>query len=375
MNNSLEYEGKSVEDALEKASRALKVPKEKIQYTVISYGSTGIFGLVGVKKAKIRVKSSQDKKDTQKSSVLSLVDEAFGVTEKKRGSSPKPKNEKKKSAPEPERKAQSEVQEKKDLPERNEEEKTSKPSSRRKPSRKPRGNRAEHSGKGKKPAQGREAEVEDLSETPLPVSEESFPQDTAEEFLEVLEPEDSAQEDLLPLDPGDEDGDRPLVEASPEMVERGREALEKILSYIGDDVRIESESSGGRILYNLNSANAAIIIGKRGQTLEAIQYIVDKVVNRDKEGRVRIQLDVEGYIETRKAQLRQLALKQAEKAKKTGKPATIGQMSAHDRRIIHLALKDDRNVRTQSVGEGFYRRLVIFPKKNGRKPGPQKGEN
>jgi spoIIIJ-associated protein len=68
-------------------------------------------------------------------------------------------------------------------------------------------------------------------------------------------------------------------------------------------------------------------------------------------------------METRKANLKHLAFKMADKAKKTGRPATINQMSAQDRRIVHLALKDDLQVRTQSMGEGYYRRLVIFPKK------------
>jgi spoIIIJ-associated protein len=68
-------------------------------------------------------------------------------------------------------------------------------------------------------------------------------------------------------------------------------------------------------------------------------------------------------METRKANLKHLALKMAEKAKKTGRPATINQMSAQDRRIVHLALKEDAQVRTQSMGDGYYRRLVIFPKK------------
>ena len=74
-------------------------------------------------------------------------------------------------------------------------------------------------------------------------------------------------------------------------------------------------------------------------------------------------MDIEGYMETRKENLQHLAYKMADKAKKTGRPATINQMSAQDRRIVHLALKDDNKVRTQSMGDGYYRRLVIFPKK------------
>ena len=79
---------------------------------------------------------------------------------------------------------------------------------------------------------------------------------------------------------------------------------------------------------------------------------------------MRIQVDVEGYLENRRFSLQALARRLAEKVKRTGKPATIGQMNAHDRRIVHLALKNDSAVRTQSMGDGYLRKLVIYPKKN-----------
>lgn len=75
-------------------------------------------------------------------------------------------------------------------------------------------------------------------------------------------------------------------------------------------------------------------------------------------------VDVEGYLEKRKINLQQMASRMAEKAKKIRKPVTIGQMNAHDRRIVHIHLKDEDGVRTQSIGDGYYRKLMIFPKKN-----------
>ena len=107
-----------------------------------------------------------------------------------------------------------------------------------------------------------------------------------------------------------------------------------------------------------------MLIGKRGQTLEAIQYLVEKIVNKRIEARVRLQIDVEGYMETRRTNLQRLAERLAEKSKRTGKPVTIGQMNAQDRRVVHLTLKDDNGVRTQSMGDGYYRKLVIFPRKS-----------
>ena len=114
----------------------------------------------------------------------------------------------------------------------------------------------------------------------------------------------------------------------------------------------------------MHGGNSAVLIGKRGQTLEAIQYIVEKIVNKNRKGRVSIHIDVEGYLEKRRISLQRLAVKMAEKVKRTGKSVAIGQMNAYDRRIVHIALQDDNTVRTQSKGEGFLKKLIIFPRKN-----------
>jgi spoIIIJ-associated protein len=132
---------------------------------------------------------------------------------------------------------------------------------------------------------------------------------------------------------------------------------------ITEGATVEAETNRDHLTLKITGGNAGILIGRKGQTLDAMQFLTDKIINRQSEARVRVKVDVEGYIETRKSNLKHLAVKMAEKAKKTGKPATINQMSAQDRRIVHLTLKDDNRVRTQSMGDGYYRRLVIFPKK------------
>jgi spoIIIJ-associated protein len=132
---------------------------------------------------------------------------------------------------------------------------------------------------------------------------------------------------------------------------------------ITEDAYVEAIAQENKLTLQIKGGNTGILIGRKGQTLDAMQFLTDKIINRQSESRVRVKVDIEGYMETRKANLKHLALKMAEKAKKTGRPATINQMSAQDRRIVHLALKDDAQVRTQSMGDGYYRRLVIFPKK------------
>ncbi|HEA66072.1 MAG TPA: KH domain-containing protein [Desulfobacterales bacterium] len=242
MSKHLEFEDKSVEKAIQKACDKVHMTKEELRYEVISYGSSGIFGLVGSKKARIRVTIPE-----------------FAPTPNKTGQPAKKK--------------------------------------------------------------------------------------------------------VLPSEPTKiEDSEKDAVSTDP--VELGKSALQRIIDFITTDAEISVKEASDRILLNVKGGNTAALIGKHGQTLEAIQYLVEKVVNRQMEQRTRIYIDIEGYLEARQASLERLAIRLAEKVKRTGKPETVGQMNAHDRRIVHLALKGDEGVRTLSKGDGFIKKLLIFPKKN-----------
>ena len=148
-----------------------------------------------------------------------------------------------------------------------------------------------------------------------------------------------------------------------DLADTGKASLEKILNFIVEDADIRFEVKERAIKYHVTSEKSALIIGKRGQTLEAIQYLLEKILNKNRTGKVRINVDIEGYLESRKDSLEEMAVKLADKAKKTGKPVSAGNMNAHDRKVIHLTLKNDRKVRTQSMGDGALKKLVIFPKK------------
>ncbi|MBW2240264.1 MAG: Jag N-terminal domain-containing protein [Deltaproteobacteria bacterium] len=229
MPPSLEFEEKNVEMAVKKACKELNIPREKLKHDVISYGSTGIFGLVGTKKARIRV-----------------------------------------TVPEP---APASVHKDSD-------------------SEKNRGGFPDHL-----------------------IDDKDSQIDVAPEKKEILHSDD---------DPKD----------------IGRDALQRIIDLITTDATI---------------------------SIEERQYIIGKIVNKSRQERIRIQVDVEGYLEKRRISLEGLASRLAEKVKRTGKPATIGQMNSHDRRIVHIALKNNSLVRTQSMGEGALRKLVIFPRKNSQR--------
>lgn len=106
-----------------------------------------------------------------------------------------------------------------------------------------------------------------------------------------------------------------------------------------------------------------LVIGRRGETLDALQYLVSLAVNRNCEW-TRIVLDVEGYRARREETLRNLASRLAERVKRTGRRAVLDPMNAMERRIIHLTLQEDESIHTHSEGAAPYRRVIIAPRRN-----------
>jgi spoIIIJ-associated protein len=148
-----------------------------------------------------------------------------------------------------------------------------------------------------------------------------------------------------------------------EIIENARKTLQELLARLDITVEIESREEPERILLNIKGDGSGILIGRKGQTLDALEYLINKIVHRGAEDRKRITLDTENYRTRREESLRQLARRLAEKAKKQGRPVTISPMNAHDRRVVHLALQEDKTLRTRSTGTGAYRRLIITPEK------------
>jgi spoIIIJ-associated protein len=152
--------------------------------------------------------------------------------------------------------------------------------------------------------------------------------------------------------------------AAPEAekhIATGKQVLQRIVDTISSGAVVTVDKNAERILYNVTGGNSGILIGKHGQTLNAMQALVEKIVNKKNTARLRVQVDIEGYLESRKKNLIRHAESLANKCKHIRRPVTVGRMNAHDRRIVHLALKDDSSVRTRSTGDGFLRKLVIHP--------------
>lgn len=145
-----------------------------------------------------------------------------------------------------------------------------------------------------------------------------------------------------------------------------RKTLNEIIERMGFKAHVEAQQEEGQILLEIKGDGSGLIIGKHGQTLDALQYIMNKLAaHRYKELKERVVLDTENYRGRRVAALENMALRMREKVKKSRKAVTIGPLNPQDRRVIHMALSEDEDVRTESKGDGFYKKLVIAPKGRG----------
>jgi spoIIIJ-associated protein len=151
-----------------------------------------------------------------------------------------------------------------------------------------------------------------------------------------------------------------------------KEALEEILKRMklkahvelrSDVEQDEAESDIPPIALEVDGEDLGILIGRRGETLAALQYIMRLIVAHQQKARVPLTVDVEGYKQRRYGSLRELALRLAQKAVSTKQSMTLEPMPADERRIVHLALSVNPDVVTQSVGEGELRKVVIMPRK------------
>ena len=141
--------------------------------------------------------------------------------------------------------------------------------------------------------------------------------------------------------------------------------LERIVAGIIVSATVEGRMEGETIYLNIKGDGSGLLIGRHGQTLDAIQYIVGRIVGKQLGEKRMVVVDTERYRARRKENLEQLAQRMGEKAKSTGRPVSLQPMSASDRRIVHLALKHDRGIETRSEGEGGMKNIKIVPRKRG----------
>lgn len=140
-----------------------------------------------------------------------------------------------------------------------------------------------------------------------------------------------------------------------------RDVFEAMNMTVVVDVKYDEEEKSMDI--DLNGDEMGVLIGKRGQTLDSLQYLVSLVVNKDSEDYIRVKVDTENYRQRRKETLENLAKNIAYKVKRTKRPVSLEPMNPYERRIIHSALQNDKYVTTHSEGEEPFRRVVVTLKR------------
>jgi spoIIIJ-associated protein len=305
----LEIEEKSIDEAIEKACLEFGVPREKLNIEIISGESGGFLGLFS-KKAKI------------KASLVSL-DMDFSFTDH-----PKAKSESK--IEDREKPAKEVIPEKKIL--------TEKP--------------------------GKKTEPVVSSSNFIPVSKASVSKIKIEPRVKPAK-KVIPEKKILTEKPGKQA--EPVVYSSNAVLaSNAKDLLEGILQRISLECKVTVNETPEKIILDIEGDNSGLLIGKRGQNIDALQYILNKAINKFDNGHKMILIDSGEYRKRREEFLLGLAEKIRERVKKTMKPVSLAHMNAHDRRLIHLVLQEDESLITQSRGEGKYRKIVILPAKAGK---------
>ncbi|MDO5808312.1 MAG: RNA-binding cell elongation regulator Jag/EloR [Lachnospiraceae bacterium] len=335
--DSIRVEAKTVADAVTEASIQLGTSSDNIEYTVISEGSRGFFG-IGGKKAVIDARKKFTDDD--------LMKEVFGSSDKPEKAKREPKKEVRKEEVRKETKNDFKKDFKKEF---KKEVRTETP-------------------------QKKEAAPEMAAEPKKEERREPKKEFTREkrEFRESSKEKKPEAETASAPEQAETEPKTPRVPADPEEAKRRAvDFLKEMFRLMEMNVEIRAEFAEDTLSVEIEGEDMGLLIGKRGQTLDSLQYLTSLVVNKGKASYVRVKLDTEDYRSRRKATLENLAKNIAMKVKKTRRPVFLEPMNPYERRIIHSALQNDPYVTTHSEGDEPNRRVVVTPKKGRSEGRPQ----
>ena len=308
MEEYITVTAKTVKVAILEASLKLETFRDNIEYEVIEEGSTGFLGF-GSKKAVIKARKKVAVEDILKEAVK---EEKPAKKEKREFK--KEKKEFKDNKKEFKKEQKEKVERKEVQQEKKEQEKP---------------------------------EIPEVNE--VPVAEVAEP--VQEEVTEVKK-----ERNLIPL----------TAEEKEDAKEKAVKFLKDVFASIEMEVEVHAEFEDEVLNVEMSGEDMGVLIGKRGQTLDSLQYLTSLVVNKGKSGYVRVKVDTENYRSRRKETLENLAKNIAYKVKRTRRPVFLEPMNPYERRIIHSALQNDPYVTTHSEGEEPYRKVVVTLKRNNK---------
>ena len=209
---------------------------------------------------------------------------------------------------------------------------------------------------GVKPAKVRVTLKEKISPAVEPEKISNF------EVVEQIKPEEKISEEVQPSEENISDVEEKIFNRD-EVIDKAKKFLSEVFAAMKIEVEINSAADESTVLFDLSGKNLGVLIGKHGQTLDSLQYLVNLAANEyDAPQKLHFILDVENYRQRRAETLKNLAKGVAQKVFRTKKEVKLEPMNRHERRIIHTILQDNKKVETHSVGEEPYRCIVISPK-------------
>ena len=329
---SIESSGKTVEDAVRAGLQQLGCDAADVTIDVLEAGRPGLFGMFG-KLAKVRLTLKENDLDFEMPS-LSL-------------------DSQKTRAPKPEKKAEPKKAEKTEAPAPKKAEAPAAAPRKAEKAEAPEAAKAEE-------APAAEAHAAEAPAAEAPAAEAPrAPRRSRSNRAEKAERAESRPE---------KKNDEPFVPSDPETLsEAGRIAydfLKNVTEKMGVQVAIRVTEEADHLSVAMMGDTLGILIGRRGDTLDALQYLVSLQVNKNREGYMRVSLDTENYRAKREEALTRLAQRMAARARKTGRKVTLEPMNPYERRVLHSALQNNPYVTTHSEGEEPYRRVVITLKSN-----------
>ncbi len=210
----------------------------------------------------------------------------------------------------------------------------------------------------------RQARVRLIVKETSPSLSEKVSNDSSDELPRsaAYQSDDTASTDTKPVDSDQEADD--LLDIAKGTVNDLLQKMKVHAQVTAEYGEADDQTGIKPVLINIHGNDLSILIGKNAETLNALQYIVRLIVSKELGKSVYLVVDVEGYRTRREQQLNKIAKRMAEQVITTGRSLALEPMPPNERRIIHIALRDNPDVYTESTGEGQHRKIVIYPKKN-----------